>query len=133
MPNMGGNLIKKWHRSGVRTLRLWVLVSVWIGLKVTESHVAFSSFFFFSCAWTVQKTKNTVYALFMYFYTLFMGPTTLFTYLKIILLQCFQFSVFSFSNNKFNPNGPLMVMTRGGTRILWMRGQNNNKCKIEPI
>ena len=26
-----------------------------------------------------------------------MGPTTLFTHLKIILLQCFQFSVFSFS------------------------------------
>ena len=33
-----------------------------------------------------------------------MGPTILFTYLKIILLQCFQFSVFS--NNKFNPNTP---------------------------
>ena len=30
----------------------------------------------------------------------------LFTHLKIILLQCFQFSVFSFNNNKFNPNGP---------------------------
>ena len=30
----------------------------------------------------------------------------LFTYLKIILLQYFQFSVFSFSNNKLNPNGP---------------------------
>ena len=26
-----------------------------------------------------------------------MGPTALFTHLKIILLQCFQFSVFSFS------------------------------------
>ena len=33
-----------------------------------------------------------------------MGPTILFTHLKIILLQCFQFSVFS--NNKLNPNGP---------------------------
>ena len=33
-----------------------------------------------------------------------MGPTILFTHLKIILLQCFQFSVFS--NNKFNPNIP---------------------------
>ena len=33
-----------------------------------------------------------------------MGPTVLFTHLKIILLQYFQFSVFSFSNNKFNPN-----------------------------
>ena len=39
-----------------------------------------------------------------------MSPTTLFTHLKIILLQCFQFSIsatFNFSNNKLNPNGPL--------------------------
>ena len=40
--------------------------------------------------------------------TLLTGHTTLFTHLKIILLQCFQFSVFNFSNNKFNPNGPLV-------------------------
>ena len=36
-----------------------------------------------------------------------MDPTILFTYLKIILLQYFQFSVFS--NNKLNPNGPRCV------------------------
>ena len=30
----------------------------------------------------------------------------LFTHLKIILLQCFQFSVFN--NNKLNPNGPFV-------------------------
>ena len=35
-----------------------------------------------------------------------MDPTILFTHLKIILLQCFQFSVFS--NNKLNPNGPII-------------------------
>ena len=35
-----------------------------------------------------------------------MSPTILFTHLKIILLQYFQFSVFS--NNKFNPNTPLI-------------------------
>ena len=35
-----------------------------------------------------------------------MGPTILFTHLKIILLQCFQFSVFS--NNKLNPNGSIV-------------------------
>ena len=39
----------------------------------------------------------------------------LFTHLKIILLQCFQFSVFSFqfsvfSNNKLNPNGPYIYI-----------------------
>ena len=48
---------------------------------------------FFFLAWTVtsheftkQGTKNTVHALFT-------GLTVLFTHLKIILLQCFQFSV----------------------------------------
>ena len=35
-----------------------------------------------------------------------------FTHLKIILLQCFQFSVFSFSKNKFYPNGPLVIALR---------------------
>ena len=45
-----------------------------------------------------------------------MGPTILFTHLKIILLQCFQFSVFSFqfsvfSNNKLNPNGPKVYLS----------------------
>ena len=36
-----------------------------------------------------------------------MGPTILFTHLNIILLQCFQFSIFS--NNKFNPNTPITL------------------------
>ena len=55
--------------------------------------------------------------MFMYFYALFTDPTILFTHLKIILLQCFQFSVFSFSNNKFNPNGSKMKkITRGGQK-----------------
>ena len=40
-----------------------------------------------------------------------MGPTALFTHLKIILLQYFQFSIFSFSNNKFNPNEPNISQT----------------------
>ena len=42
---------------------------------------------------TVQGTKNTIHALFTHcsrtVHVLFTGPTTLFTYLKIILLQCF--------------------------------------------
>ena len=33
----------------------------------------------------------------------------LFTHLKMILLQCFQFSIFSFSKNKLYPNGPNMI------------------------
>ena len=81
-----------------------------------ESCVAFFLFFFFFFAFTsfkletkftVHETYVTVHALFRYcLYTvhethshfiqkkiLKIGPTVLFTYLKIILLQCFQFSV----------------------------------------
>ena len=47
--------------------------------------------------------SRIMHALFMHLKILKMGHTTLFTYLKIILLQCFQFS-----NNKFNPNGPIV-------------------------
>ena len=36
-----------------------------------------------------------------------MGPTVLFTNLKIILLQYFQFSIF---NNKWYPNKPLVFV-----------------------
>ena len=67
-------------------------------------------FFFFLRAWTVTSHGFTVHALFGTVHALFctvhalftykkilkMGPTILFTQLKIILLQCFQFSVFSF-------------------------------------
>ena len=76
----------------------------------------FFYFFFMQCRETkfnVYNCSSTVYALFMGpTATLFrikilkMGLTVLFTHLKIILLQCFQFSVFSFNKNKFNPNGP---------------------------
>ena len=68
------------------------------------------SFFFFFLAWivisyefTMHETKITIHALFINIHTLKnikMGPTVLFTHLKIILLQYFQFSVFSFSNIK---------------------------------
>ena len=49
-----------------------------------------------------------------------MGPTILFTHLKIILLQCFQFSVFS--NNKFNPNTPKV---RIKVRVCYSLGVSN--------
>ena len=58
-----------------------------------QTHVCvFRPFFFFSTwtvtsyEFTVQETKNTIHALFT-------DPTTLFTHLKIILIQYFQFSV----------------------------------------
>ena len=106
---------------------LWL----YIGLNISERLVSaetnvhvfispFLSFFFFFSTWTVNllcRDKNyclcTVAVLFTYcsstVHVLKMSPTVLFTHLKIILLQCFQFSVFSFSNNKLNPNGPLMI------------------------
>ena len=49
-----------------------------------------------------------------------MGPTILFTHLKIILLQCFQFSVFS--NNKLNPNGPYIIYVVGGQDLSFCVG-----------
>ena len=54
-----------------------------------------------------------------------MGPTVLFIHLKIILLQCFQFSVFSFSKNKLYPNGPLVFYTHKlknhlFSRVFWL-------------
>ena len=58
----------------------------------------------------LYKDKNhcsrTVAELFTHLKILKMGLTALFTHLKIILLQYFQFSVFSFKKNKSNPNRP---------------------------
>ena len=45
---------------------------------------------FVHCSWTHKFHFSTTFSLKI-------GPTALFTYLKNILLQCFQFSVFSFS------------------------------------
>ena len=68
-------------------------------------------FFFFSSrnywsslSWTVHfctgHRTNKLY--FSVIFSLKIGPTMLFTHLKIILLQCFQFQ-----QNKFYPNEPL--------------------------
>ena len=92
-----------------------VYVSVWAGLKVAFQPCVFMPpffFFFFPCMWTVKSLWRRQKILFEHclctVHVLFMSPMTLFSHLKIILLQCFQFSVFSFSNNKLNPNGPYM-------------------------
>ena len=55
---------------------------------------------------TVQEQKSLFITVHVLKKILKMGLTVLFTHLKIILLQYFQFSVFSFSNNKIIPNGP---------------------------
>ena len=44
-------------------------------------------------------------------FSLKMSPTVLFTHLKIILLQCFQFSVFSFSKISSIQTDPKSVFT----------------------
>ena len=48
------------------------------------------------CSGTVVHCSSTVCYCLCTKKILKMGPTVLFTHLKIILLQCFQFSVFSF-------------------------------------
>ena len=104
-------------------LGLTLLVPVWIQRKRWILRSVFLLFFFFSFSFTClrEETKfivhcsRTVPVLFTYcswdpqsLYSekniLKIGPTILFTYLKIILLQCFQFLIFNFSNNKFNLN-----------------------------
>ena len=75
------------------------LVNVWIA-SVSSLSPLFLFFFFgkvnFHVICTVQWVSCTIYGthkpLFSTKLSLKMGPTTLFTYLKIILLQCFQFS-----------------------------------------
>ena len=82
------------------------LVLVWIALISVAS--VFSQFFFFFFSfqpqWLTRSSVNSavVHCLrthklhFLSTFSLKIGPTVLFTHLKIILLQYFQFSVFSF-------------------------------------
>ena len=71
------------------------------------------SFFFFGfhafkgeTKFTVHETKNTVHALFMYcLRTVHGSHNTIHTFKNYFATM---FSVFSFSNNKFNLNGPLI-------------------------
>ena len=55
-------------------------------------------------------TSHTVTVLFTYLKILKMSHMVLFIYLKIILLQCFQFSVFNFNKNKLYLNEPIIYM-----------------------
>ena len=91
-------------------------VCVWI--SSLRFQAAFCSFFFFSrvleywdyCSINSNckcwlSVMNSVYMHclwthkfhFLSIFSLKMGPTSLFTHLKIILLQCFQYSVFNFN------------------------------------
>ena len=103
-----------------------ILVWVWIQFEFCVC-IFLLFFFFFLLLHPFQRRKNS---LFTYYLTLFryclrtvhgthshfiqkklkMGPTVLFTHLKIILLQYFQFSIFNFNKNKLYPNGPLICL-----------------------
>ena len=111
----------------------WHMVPVWIALKpAVRLWVAFSASFFFFCqlqqeiAVTVQWIVATFFLLFRFFITS-MGLVycswdpqislfnnffiknrsydTIYTF-KNYFATVFSVSVFSFNNNKFNPNGP---------------------------
>ena len=70
----------------------------------------FFFFFFFTCVFcflrqiTLFITVHGTHNHFIQKNILKMGPMVLFTYLKIILLQYFQFSIFNFNKNKLYPN-----------------------------
>ena len=76
---------------------------------------------FMYCSWSVAATFDQFYVNsasmhcsrthkfhFLSIFLLKMGPTVLLTHLKIILLQCFQFSVFSFSKISSIQTHPMM-------------------------
>ena len=93
------------------------IVCVWVGLFLRWVALRFFFFFFFTrfhfCGYCSMNSNcncwlsavNRAYMHcsrthklhFLSTFSLKMGPTVLFTHLKIILLQCFQFSVLSFS------------------------------------
>ena len=75
--------------------------------------LSFSFFFSRETKFTVYEQSMhyscIVYALFTHLKILKISSTILFTHLKIILLQYFQFLVFSFSNNKYNLNRHIYI------------------------
>ena len=58
-------------------------------------------------------------------------PTILFTQLKIILLQYFQFLVFNFNNNKLNQNVPFKTSNTENSRRRKQPINNHSKEKLK--
>ena len=98
------------------------LVTVWLARFATSTFSFFFFFFFFFlhvnsnftwvyCSCTVQYCSCTIQYCLCTVYVLKNikngSHDTIYTFKNYFLLQYFQFSVFS--NNKLNPNGPLMV------------------------
>ena len=95
------------HPSFYTTVYLYIQVQFGSAFAASRlQKCAFQLLFFFLSAANVDfSTVNSarIYCLethkyyFLTTFSLKIGPMILFTYLKIILLQCFQFSIFSFS------------------------------------
>ena len=112
----------------------WNLVYVWIELIFAEiENWKHYSKIIFKCVNSIVRPVNSVFcplhskimwyycsrivvALFIYLKILKMGPIILFTHLKIILLQCFQFSI-SAKISSIQTNSVYIFYL---LRILWM-------------
>ena len=95
----------------VRELMLFSLMAYYVHSRKSQTTISLLYYIalfvdFNSDLYTVHGSHKLH---FLETFSLKMGSTVLFTHLKIILLQCFQFSVFSFSKNKFNPNEPIFA------------------------
>ena len=84
-------------------------VYVWIQrLRLRISIFFFFFFMLFTVSGDIEHCSRDLQPLYSEKKKLKMGPTILFTHLENILLQCFQFLVFSFQQNKLYPNEPYM-------------------------
>ena len=100
------HLVRVWITSGVLSLAFFFFF--WHAIQETNSYCLWivATLFNFSTLFRISVSPCTVYGTykshFSVTFSLKMGFTVLFTHLKIILLQCFQFQ-----QSKFYPNGPL--------------------------
>ena len=79
-----------------------LVILVWFGSASTAAFYVFTrfQFFFFASTAPFDKVSSEQYTRALFTdstnyvtFSLKMSPTTLFTHLKFILLQCFQFSI----------------------------------------
>ena len=105
------------HLTLIDRLTLIDLVTVWIQLNPAARFQFHVFTFFFSCTWTVtlygftvQGTKITIHALFITVHALKNikngSHGTIYTFKNYFATVL---SVFSFNNNKLNPNGLIML------------------------
>ena len=116
-------LCVSWDVDGVFMV-MWVFWLRWL-LRFSVSR--FVSFFFFPCAWTVilYRTKIVIHALFITVYVLKNiknGSYGIIIYLKIILLQYFQFSVSTTINSI--QTDPICLKSQNVRPVKWEPTRN---------